>query len=336
MIVRCLLMDISAYFQKCRDSAYCKETNRFLLSRISSSAQEKDLTNSPNCKGFGRIRHFKRYIAEDWGKDPLPIDPAVKALNLSLTDTIEAQVFQIASCNVHCWYCFVPDALKCCDSNMSCWFSANDMVELYINDNNNLRVIDLSGGNPELVPEWVVFTMKELQKHKLDETIYLWSDDTLTTDYTFRYLSSDDLSYMKSYKNYGKVCCFKGFDHDSFTFNTGLPSKYYELQFDNFSKYLELKLDLYGYVTFTTNNINDLEGKVTTFISKLRSIHPLLPLRIVPLKIILFSVVKSRLKSEFNIAIQNQVKVHTEWSNQLKRIYEPELLSSCICDISLS
>ena len=98
-------------FNNCRASIYKPETRQFLLSRIAGSEQEKDMSVPSNCDGYGRIHHFRRNV-DKWVQDPLPNDPACKALEIPYTDLLEAQVFQLASCNVHCWYCFVPDELK--------------------------------------------------------------------------------------------------------------------------------------------------------------------------------------------------------------------------------
>lgn len=328
-------MQIADYFIKCRESVYNKECNSFLLSKIESSDQEKDLSVPPNCNGYGRIRHFRRFISEGWGKDPLPIDPACKLLQLEPCDMIETEVFQIASCNVKCWYCFVPEDLKRASQCNSKWFTASDMLDMFQRDCEGVRVLDLSGGNPELVPEWTYYVMKELEKRKLEGSIYLWSDDTLTTNYFFEFLNESQIEYIKNYKFYGKVCCFKGFDNHSFSFNTKLPPVYFDKQFENFEKYFALGLDMYGYVTFTTDDINELEEKMTNFIARLRKIHPLLPLRIVPLKITVFTPVHNRMNQVYIKAIENQNIVYREWKKQLEDIYEEKILNTKICDISL-
>jgi len=257
-------MNFLSYFTQCRETVYDKALNSFLLSRIISSEQESDLSKPPNCDGYGRIRHFRRFIADDWGNDPLPLDPCIKALKLDNLDILETQVFQIASCNLNCWYCFVPDTLKIAKPDQSKWFNCDEMIDLFVSEKSNIRIIDLSGGNPDLVPEWILYTMKALEKRGLHDSIYLWSDDTLTTDYTFSYLKPSDLSYMQSYPNYGKVCCFKGYDQYSFSFNTLLPTSFFDNQFDLFARYMELKLNLFGYVTFTTDNIVSVKTTTST------------------------------------------------------------------------
>lgn len=326
----------NSILSRCRNSVIQGNNDTFLLSKIKNSTQEKDLMVPPNCDGYGRIRHFKRTISDDWGMDPLPIDPACKALGMDFPDMIEAEVFQIASCNVRCWYCFVPDDLKKASEYSSKWFSASDMIDLFQRDCEGIHVLDLSGGNPELVPEWIYHVMLELEKRKLHEDVYLWSDDTLTTDYFFSCLSREQIEYIKKYKFYGKVGCFKGFDAHSFSFNTGLPQKYFDVQFENFERYFALNLDIYGYVTFTTDKVDNLEECIRKFIERLRKIHPLLPLRIVPLKIAIFSPVKSRMGLLHEKAVGNQVLVYNEWRKQLMSIYDKNQLHMRICDISMT
>ena len=326
------LYDLALYK---RAQVFNPNTNQFLLSKLSDSMQSKDLSVPPNCGGYGRVHHFFRNIDPKWVNDPLPIDPASKALGLPYQEMIETQVFQLAVCNAHCWYCFVPDELKCAELKNSKWFTAEEMINAFLNENNKIKVIDLSGGNPELVPEWIVYTMKSLDRLGLSDKIYLWSDDTLTTDFTHRFLSKDDLNYFKSYKNYGKVCCFKGYDSNSFSFNSGLPSAAFFKQFELFKRYLDIGIDLYGYVTFTSEDYNDIEDKMCRFVDTLQEIKSLLPLRIVPLEILPFSPTKVRITDKQKKAIEMQFLAINEWKKQLNLRYTKEQLTTRISDINL-
>ena len=313
-------MNIDDNFLICRKSVY-RNRNCFLLSSIGGSEQEKDLTLPANCNGFGRIHHFKRYIADDWLYDPLPIDPACLALNLPQTDLIQTQVFQIASCNVNCWYCFVPDDLKKSKPTMSQWFTTDEMLQLFIKEDLKPQVIDLSGGNPELVPEWIVQTMHSLERAGLSDSIYLWSDDTLTTDYTFRFLSENDLKYFSRYKNYGKVACFKGYDEASFSFNTGLPGYLYDQQFEMFKRYVSLGIDIYGYITLTSavSEESYISQQIECFMDRLQTIHELLPLRVIPLKISVFNPVQLKLNTVRKEALANQIVAVNAWKRELAK-----------------
>jgi uncharacterized Fe-S cluster-containing radical SAM superfamily protein len=328
-------MDIQDTFMLYREKIFNSDSREFLISRIADSEQEKDLSLPPNCNGYGRIRHFKRILDEDW-YDPLPMDPMSKSLNLPYKDLVQAQVFQIASCNLRCWYCFVPDSLKIGNKTNATWFTAEQMTHMFFETDNDIRVIDLSGGNPELAPEWLIDTMKAIEKRGLIDSVYLWSDDTLTTDYFFRFLSNSEMQYIKNYPHYGKVGCFKGFDEKSFSFNTNLNAHFFEQQFELFKRYLDLGIDIYGYVTFTTANIENLEEGIHKFIYRLLNIHPLLPLRIVPLKIVMFTPVGHRLNEIYEIAMKNQFLVHQEWRRQLHSIYSNVQIKERICDVILS
>ena len=318
-------------FKNCRTSIYKSETSEFLLSRIAGSEQETDMSVPSNCEGYGRIHHFRRNVTNRV-QDPLPKDPACKALKIPYTDVLEAQVFQLASCNVNCWYCFVPDELKRGGMINAKWLTAEEMIGLYKKSDTGIRVIDLSGGNPELAPEWIFESMKALEKNNLVNEVYLWADDTLTTDYYIEYLSNEELEYMASYKNFGKVGCFKGFDNHSFAFNSKLPEYIYEKQFERFERYVDMGLDIYGYVTLTSDNYDGIEEKMGGFMDRLQKIHPILPLRIVPLKIFAFTPTGSRLNNHYNMALKNQNLAIKAWVAELSKRYSKEQLTCRISD----
>jgi len=329
-------MDYKKRFLNCRNSVYDQKSQKFLLSKLMDSEQEKDLAKGTNCSGYGRIRHFKRHIAEGWLPDSLPIDPACESLKSPYVDFLEAQVFQIASCNVNCWFCFVPDDLKLANANCSKWFSASEMIDLYENDKNKAPVIDLSGGNPELVPEWIYEMMKELENKKLNNKVYLWSDDTLTTDFLFDNLSDHQLDYMKNYQNYGKVCCLKGFDENSFSFNTGLPSYMFDDQLRRFREYIDFGFDTYGYINLTTNTLDGLARKINLIFDRLQNIHELLPLRIIPLKIAIYSPTVSRINDIRIKALEYQNIVVECWKEELYKRFNTEQTNRNIAKIKLN
>ena len=139
-----------------------------LISKLSNSLQEDDITLPVNCDGFGRIRHFRIYEYDDWVYDPLPNLPACKALKLKPEPILKTQLFQIAGCNWNCWYCFVDDGLKLGDPNKSNFFSSKELLTLYLKEENRPRVIVLSGGQPDLVPEWIYWMMSALSAKNIE------------------------------------------------------------------------------------------------------------------------------------------------------------------------
>ncbi len=283
------------------------------IANLMGSEQQKDLSEPPNCEGYGRIRHFKIHRYDDWSADPLPNLPAATALGRSPDDTLKAQVFQIAACNWNCWYCFVDADRKNADRANSKFFSAEQLIELMLQEESSPDVIDLSGGQPDIAPEWTLWMMEALIQRGLERDVFLWNDDNLSIDFFKRFLSENQISRMTEYPKYARVGCFKGFDPSSFSFNTSAPPERYDAQFDIFSSFLDFGFDMYAYVTFTSEQINDLQIRMNAFVDRLQKIHPNLPLRTVPLKIEAFSPTKLRMTDTRRRALQNQYDVHREW-----------------------
>jgi hypothetical protein len=97
------VIDTDELSARLRERSIRPETEQLLIARISGSEQEGDLTEPPNCGGYGRIRHFRIETSGDWPANPLPIQPAACRLNLPVDRVMNAQVFQNAACNWRCW-----------------------------------------------------------------------------------------------------------------------------------------------------------------------------------------------------------------------------------------
>ncbi len=321
---------------KYRNSAIDIPNKRILITNLKDSDQSKDLTLPYNCEGFGRIHHFKRSSTNGFPPNSLPIDPAQNALNMPFEDMIRVQVFQNAACSWRCWYCFVDYKLLGANPKYSYYLSANQLFDLYQSEENQYPIIDLSGGQPDLVPEWSLWMADELLKRGIENRVYLWSDDNLSNDYLWRYLSKQDIKRLSHYKNYGRVGCFKGFDEESFSFNTSTNPDLFNIQFTVMKRLIESEIDMYGYITLTAPSDIDIEGKVINFINRIQEeIHPLFPLRIIPLQIFEFTPTKPRMKSLHLDAIEIQKVAVSVWNNEiqkrfptdinLKRIFEHKL-----------
>ena len=319
-----------------REKAIDLEHGRFLITNFSGTEQEKDFTEPANCNGFGRIRHFRLSTSQGWPKNPLPILPACKSLNLAETDMLTAQVFQNAVCNWRCWYCYVPFNLLSADKSHSKWLSASDLLDLYLKEKNPPKIIDLSGGQPDLIPEWIPWMMKELTSRGLENKVYLWSDDNLSNDYFWKYLTEEDIKLITSYKKYGKVCCFKGFDAESFSFNTMAQPTLFDNQFKLMKRLLTLGIDIYCYATFTSPSKDGIEQKMSKFVDRLQDLSHFLPLRMIPLEIKIFNPVNSRLDQERTNSISNQDIAIKAWNQELEKRYSKEEISSPITEISIS
>lgn len=323
------------FSQSLRERAVRPKTRQLLISDFRGSDQEADLTVPPNCGGYGRVRHFRRTTSAGWPENPLPIDPACKALGLPPADVLEAQVFQNAACNWRCWYCFVPFELLAAKEAYAAWFTADELLALYLDQPTPPMMIDLTGGQPDLTPEWIAWTIEALNARGIGDRIYLWSDDNLSNDYYFRFLSDGQREAIAAHSRYGRVCCFKGFNAQSFAFNTKAAPELFDRQFQIFSRLLAEGLDLYAYTTFTTPSADGIADDMARFVDRLQEISPTLPLRTVPLEIRAFSPAVPRMNESHERAIVLQLLARDEWLTQLQARFSAAELSLPVSDTRL-
>jgi len=306
--------------QKLRNNGIDVANKKIRITKYESSKQLKDITMPTNCGGFGRIHHFRRIVDVNWPVNPLPIEPACAALNIIPSDQLVVQLFQNAICSWRCWYCFIDECLLRGDPKHSEFISADELLELYLSGKGEVDVIDISGGQPELTPEWTLWMMESLIGKNMNENIYLWNDDSLSNDFLWRYLSREQIKYMTRFKNYGRVGCFKGFDEYSFSFNTNIPAPFFNFQFQIMKRLIKEGFDVYGYVTLTTDRKENLKNNIVSFIDKIQlEIHPDFPLKMVPLKIFKFSPTELRIKQSHEKALKLQYEAVTIWEEEIKK-----------------
>ncbi len=329
------MISTDEFSARLRERAVRFDSGELLVSTFTGSGQEGDLREPPNCSGVGRIRHFHRSTSPGWPENSLPIDPARAYLGLGPANTIEAQVFQNAVCNWRCWYCYVPFNMLSGSEKRSAWMSPRLLVDEYLAVPNRPPMIDLTGGQPDLVPEWVPLTMTALADAGVADSVYLWSDDNLSNDYFFRYLSDETRAMVAEYAGYGRVCCFKGFDEQSFSFNTKASPELYDRQFTLFSNLLAAGLDLYAYATFTTPSGEDVPQLMSAFVDRLQRIDETLPLRLIPLEIDEYGPVTPRLKDVHRQSMDNQQRAIEAWVSEQHRRFTSADLALSITDVPL-
>jgi organic radical activating enzyme len=305
------------------------------ITNFLGSEQEEDFTEPANCKGYGRIRHFKLHRGGNWPQNPLPILPAAKALGVRPESEIRAQVFQNSICNWRCWYCFVDFDLLSGNPDHSSYLSCDELLDLYLAENDPPKMIDLTGGQPDLTPEWIPWMMESLANRGLQNKIFLWSDDNLSNDYLWRYLTDEQISLMTSYSMYSRVCCFKGLDEISFSLNTKADPRLFDTQFDLCQRLLDLKLDLYCYITLTAETKTDFKSVVPKFLDRLQKINEKLPLRIVPLEIFSFSPMQDRMNDQFLDMIKGQHLAVEIWKDEIEKRFSKEYRDMDITNITI-
>jgi uncharacterized Fe-S cluster-containing radical SAM superfamily protein len=330
------VIDTDAVSARYREIAARPAERSLLVTDFRGSEQEPDLTDPANCNGLGRVRHFRRETSAGWPPNPLPIDPAARFLGVEPVNLLRAQVFQNAVCNWRCWYCFVPFNLLAAHPAHSRWVTADELVELYLDEPNRPPVIDLSGGQPDLVPEWVPWTMRALRERGLEGSVYLWSDDNLSNDYFWQHLQNEDIELICSFRGYGRVGCFKGFDRESFGFNTAAEPDLFDRQFDLIGRLIGLGLDVYAYVTLTAPTADGIADRVARFLDRLQGVAPLLPLRVVPLEVQVFTPVRSRLSLVRREALVHQQRAVEAWTQELDRRFPAAVRNLPIVDVVLN
>jgi uncharacterized Fe-S cluster-containing radical SAM superfamily protein len=307
--------DIENRTKYLRNKAVVLHEKKVLIAKLGNSEQEKDLTLPVNCCGYGRIHHFRIHTHDNWTPDPLPNLPMAKALKQSVQEIMQTQIFQIAVCNFHCWYCFVDEGLRIAEPRYSAFLTAETLIDMFLKERNRPDIIDLSGGQPDLIPEWTLWIMEALEKRDLSGRIFLWSDDNLSTDNFWKFLTPEQISYISNFPNYSRVGCFKGYDEKSFVFNTGTHPSLFRQQFEIFKRLLKEGFDMYAYVTFTSvmQPTGNLLSSMNQFVDRLQTIHPNLPLRTVPLKIESYTPTQKRIKREHSEALKFQYEVLNIW-----------------------
>ncbi len=321
--------------ERLRDRAVRPQTRQVLVSLIAGSEQEGDLSEPPNCNGYGRVRHFRYETPPPWPKNPLPMVPAAQYLGRPVEEVSNAQVFQNAACNWRCWYCYVPFNLLAANEQHAGWLTAEELVSLYLAEADRPLVIDCSGGQPDLTPEWIPWMMEALANAGAAEEVYLWSDDNLSNDYFWRFLSDEQRQLVGTHRSYGRVCCFKGFNEASFAFNTKAAPDLFARQFDLFARLLDTGMDLYCYATFTTPQGEGIERDMATFLDRLMALHPRLPLRLVPLRIENYGVVQHRVGTEQQTALALQEQAILAWNAELAARFTTQERQLPIASISL-
>jgi len=330
------MIQTDAFSSKLRKRLILPAEQKVLIAELSKSVQSQDLSTPVNCNGYGRIRHFRIQKHSDWSTDPLPNLPACKALRIQPDEVLLTQVFQLAGCNWRCWNCFVDYDRLSANVNVSAYFSSDELINLFMAEAGRPSVIDLSGGEPDLVPEWNLWMMQALEKRGLRGQMFLWTDDNLSNVYLWKYLSVKQQEYMRSFPSYSRVGCFKGFDNSSFVFNTLAKPELFDTQFDIFRRLLQTGFDMYAYVTFTTLPADGLRGKIAAYVDRLQEIHPNLPLRTVPLKIEVFTPTRGRITADHNLALKYQHEVHQAWLEEVGHRFSKEMREMPICDIPLT
>ena len=311
--------------------------DQFLLTKFTGSLQETDFSERPNCEGFGRIHHFRLKGSDRWIPNPLPQEVAAWRLGAIPEGETRVQVFQSSACEWRCWYCYVDFALLSAIQSRGSYLTADQILDIFLAEKNGIRVIDLSGGQPDIIPEWPVRMLESLARRHLEKEYFVWLDDNLSVYYAWHFLTQEELSMISRYRNFARVGCFKGFSPDSFSENTHARPELLQRQIDIMSRWVRQRVDSYGYITLTTRETAGMNQHLTRFIDEIQSrIGHFFPLRIVPLEIFPFTPMISRMGEAENRALQNQYEVLNAWKDEIQSRFSKSERALRIFEVPMS
>lgn len=160
--------------------------------------------------------------------------------------------------------------------------------------------------------------MDAIERRCSKSAVYLWSDDNLSTDLLLQKDSRILLERIQAYgPGYGKACCIKGFDAESFAFNTAAEGSGFEEQLLILQGYSKTGLDLHIYVTLTAPPRAGDRDAMTRFIERLLDIRDDLPGRAVPLLVSEFATMTARVNPMRAEALEHQWRLLDLWRESL-------------------
>jgi hypothetical protein len=206
---------------------------------------------------------------------------------------------------------------------------------LFLKVDDRPLILDLSGGQPELVPEWTYWMIEEIERNGLQGQVYLWSDDNLSCDYFWRYLNPAQQEAVAKYPFYGRVACFKGFDNESFAFNTRAEKSWFDRQFDLMQRLVQSGMDVFAYATFTAPSSSRIADAMPRFVDRLQAIDENLPLRTIPLEIQKFTPIITRLNGSLLTTFDHQWRAVEAWQRELDRRFSASMRNLPITEIRI-
>ncbi|OIK38745.1 hypothetical protein [Citrobacter portucalensis] len=294
------------------------DSERILISKIEGSIQANDEYTKINCNGYGRLRVFSKLGLHFNNIE----SKKVSELKCLLNDEIcRTQVFQLAGCDFGCWYCFVDSSLLRADPNKSIWMSAKDILDLALLEPIKPSVIDLSGGQPELVPEWCYWVMRKIENRGLLGELTVWTDDNLSCDFFWSKLNAEQRAYISKFPGHYRTVCIKGFDEKSFSFNSGAPHICFEKQLLILEKLIRENISLEIYITMldVPRPIVEATDAIDNLIDRLIRISPNLPFRVIPLRISSFGNLFTRATPNRLQSLGLQIERFSLWMERLEK-----------------
>lgn len=326
--------DSRIWGDRLRERAIRPLTKEVMLAKIPPEEVQGSKYAHINCDGYGLVRRSVT-ARPDWPKIDIVPELAAAKLGVTESETMSTQIFRDGICNFRCWYCFVDYKYMAANPRYGQFMTADNMVEMYATEQDRPKVLCLSGGQPDLLPEWTKWTMEALEARGMDKNTYLWQDDNLSSDSLWRHMSRPDIDYMRQYRNYGRAACLKGISPQSFYENTGSAPQNFETQLRTLKGIVDEGFDVYPYLVMLTSDLQAAHTDVRSLVDRLQQIHHYLPLKVFPSKVVEFPQTTRRMQPQQHNMLTNQSDVLDIWSEELAQRYSGPELSYPKSQISL-
>lgn len=321
---------------------------------FTATRQKKDCENI-KIKGvrlvIGKAFRAKMYTTPKSKEYPSFVQPAEVAgrkLGVPIEECNKTFLFQVKGCNlgvglfrgIGCWFCYVDNNNLIPNSIGGINLTAKEILlnylaearrKFYGSTEERINVLRVSGGEPTIVPEIIIWLIDEIKRIDLQNHIYLWVDTNLLTGNLFwEALGEEGIKEIRDFPNIGFCGCYKGFDAESFYDNLKINPRFFQEQFKMHKKLIESGFDVYSYFDSTCRSIRNLEKRMDSFLVRLqKEVGRKAPLRVTSLQIKdWYRTTASRIGPEELEALENQWKVIDAWEQTLKRHFTPEELAA--------
>lgn len=244
-------------------------------------------------------------------------------------------ICHVSRCNFRCRYCYVDyNYLNGFDQE---FITAKNIVKEFLVlrekfNSHPLNVLRISGGEPFLIPEFILEVLSEIRNSGLSNDVMVKCETNLST---FIPTSSSslverwvDLTEFQQFNNFIIHATIHGLDGKSLKENTGADPFFSDVIMNGLRILVENELDVYPSIGLNTNKLNGIENLFNSLIN----IHPNLPLRlsIRPFRFDYDNVVSRKIRSPIN---DNELLIY--WDSLLRNHYNLGYLEKARCNIDL-
>lgn len=193
----------------------------------------------------------------------------------------------VGGCCFRCWYCFCDDAYLHGANCIS--LKPEKIVDRFVETRRkdyslgiSTNVLRISGGEPFLVPEFIMKCLERIKDLKLDKEVFLWCETNLapfvSNSKSQKSLVEEhiDLRELSHYDNFALHPCLHGINPENLQESCGVAKSWFDSIINALRTLVDNRIDIYP--TFGTNV--SPPNAVENIFQTLYGIHWRLPQRI--------------------------------------------------------